>query len=51
MADVETTIFIQMFWTPAKILLLADVDECSFANAVEVSYHIPDSKDNWINID
>ena len=27
---------IQMYWTPAKILLLADVDEYSFANAAEI---------------
>ena len=36
MADVDRgKIFcIKMYWTPAKMLLLADVDEYSFANAV-----------------
>ena len=33
-ADVEAFFFIKMYWTPAKMLLLADVDEYSFANAV-----------------
>ena len=34
MADVEAKFLVQkLYWTPAKTLLLADVDEYSFANA------------------
>ena len=29
---------VKMYWTPAKMLLLADVDECSFVNPVSVMF-------------
>ena len=31
-----------MYWTPAKMLLLADVDEYSFTSAGEVQWHLPE---------
>ena len=33
MANVEGNFLYEMNWTPVKMLLLADVDEYSFANA------------------
>ena len=33
MADVEAFLCIKMYWTPAKMLLLADVDVYNFAYA------------------
>ena len=38
MADVKANFFVWN-WTPAKMLLLADVDEYSFANADIIHYN------------
>ena len=43
MADVEAKFYVKIYLTPAKMLLLADVGEYSFANDVYASV-------NWVSI-
>ena len=37
MADVKAFFYTEIYWTPAKMLLLADADESNFANADKIN--------------